>query len=357
MPQSYTANLTSDLDNLLSDLHSTKAMVREVDTSHKLNTHGETGVDRSSSGQVSKLISDMEQGLSHTSEPVQPVRTYPPPGGVPITETVYYEESTTHEVRPGAAKSSPRRAVMEPARRAVVEPARRAVMEPTRSGRVASNRELDNLMSSLSDLKVEEEVRTVSPRPDPPHSFRSTPIPRGTCYFCKEPIIGQVVTALAKTWHMDHFTCVHCGTQLAKTSFFEKDGEPYCETDYHQLFSPRCAYCSAPIIDVCVSFEKIFPLKNISFEKIFPSILTPFFLSRNVFQLWTKHGIQSISSVVNAESNLERKDIMKWMGKRTAETATSIHSLLSVPVATKPSPTISFPLLTHSGILTVLFAG
>lgn len=30
-------------------------------------------------------------------------------------------------------------------------------------------------------------------------------------------------------------------------------GAPYCEHDYGQLFCPRCANCTQPILDKCVS--------------------------------------------------------------------------------------------------------
>lgn len=60
----------------------------------------------------------------------------------------------------------------------------------------------------------------------------------------------QVITALGRTWHPEHFTCAHCNQELGTRNFFERDGRPYCEPDYHNLFSPRCAYCNGPILDV-----------------------------------------------------------------------------------------------------------
>ena len=61
----------------------------------------------------------------------------------------------------------------------------------------------------------------------------------------------QVITALARLWHPEHFICVHCKESLGTRNFFERDSLPYCERDYHLLFSPRCAFCSGPILDVC----------------------------------------------------------------------------------------------------------
>lgn len=73
---------------------------------------------------------------------------------------------------------------------------------------------------------------------------------KGCCSACDKPIVGQVITALGKTWHPEHFVCAHCNQELGTRNFFERDGKPYCEPDYHNLFSPRCAYCNGPILDV-----------------------------------------------------------------------------------------------------------
>lgn len=103
-----------------------------------------------------------------------------------------------------------------------------------------------------------------------------TAAPAGVCAACRKPIAGkvspcqhlalqacpwnsshspcasssQVLTALGKTWHPEHFTCAHCGRELDKGPFFEQGGRAFCEEDYHQAFSPRCAYCAGPIREV-----------------------------------------------------------------------------------------------------------
>ncbi|NWS63790.1 LPXN protein, partial [Chunga burmeisteri] len=74
-----------------------------------------------------------------------------------------------------------------------------------------------------------------------------TAAPAGVCAACCKPIAGKVLTALGKTWHPEHFTCACCGQELGSQPFFERGGWAYCEEDYHQTFSPRCAYCAGPI--------------------------------------------------------------------------------------------------------------
>ncbi|XP_063592760.1 paxillin-like isoform X15 [Penaeus indicus] len=173
--------------------------------------------------------------------------------------------------------------------------------EPSAS---SATKELDDLMASLSDFKInastlqtqvdsayakpQKSAKSPSPpapppaplkEPTPPKEPSPTPTPpqpnqldsmlgslashmteqgitttqKGCCSACDKPIVGQVITALGKTWHPEHFTCAHCNQELGTKNFFERDGRPYCEVDYHNLFSPRCAYCNGPILDKCVT--------------------------------------------------------------------------------------------------------
>ncbi|XP_005863830.2 PREDICTED: paxillin isoform X1 [Myotis brandtii] len=78
-------------------------------------------------------------------------------------------------------------------------------------------------------------------------------VAKGVCGACKKPIAGQVVTAMGRTWHPEHFVCTHCQEEIGSRNFFERDGQPYCEKDYHTLFSPRCYYCNGPILDKVVT--------------------------------------------------------------------------------------------------------
>nr|CAH7746133.1 unnamed protein product [Callosobruchus chinensis] len=147
-----------------------------------------------------------------------------------------------------------------------------------------ATRELDDLMASLSNIKVNQSLQhhqvsdqqyarpikatQSQPPAAPPKQNLDSMLgnlqadmsrqgvntsQKGCCSACDKPIVGQVITALGKTWHPEHFTCAHCSQELGTRNFFERDGKPYCEPDYHNLFSPRCAYCNGPILDKCVT--------------------------------------------------------------------------------------------------------
>uniref|UniRef100_A0A1A8CGZ1 Paxillin n=2 Tax=Nothobranchius kadleci TaxID=1051664 RepID=A0A1A8CGZ1_NOTKA len=136
----------------------------------------------------------------------------------------------------------------------------------------SATRELDELMASLSDFKVQSNIQSqgkTSPTAPPKQankldnmlgSLQSDlnklgvqTVAKGVCGACKKPIVGQVVTAMGRTWHPEHFVCTHCQEEIGSRNFFERDGQPFCEKDYHNLFSPRCHYCNGPILDKVVT--------------------------------------------------------------------------------------------------------
>jgi paxillin len=81
-----------------------------------------------------------------------------------------------------------------------------------------------------------------------------------SCHGCLKPILGQVITALGHLWHPDHFVCSHCNICIGTSIFYEKDNKPYCESDYLNLFSPKCAACETPILDVAQKFYLLYEI-------------------------------------------------------------------------------------------------
>ncbi|XP_075969207.1 paxillin isoform X1 [Anticarsia gemmatalis] len=269
-------NLT-ELDTLLDDLSNArygnyveKSSYNERTGSYP-RTNG-TASPASSRPTVDSLLdqlnADLPNGRASTS-PVPPPSTggtLPRPGTKQITVTV-------------------QETVVEPAQ-SQQQPPPTIATNVVRHQHHASNatKELDDLMASLSDFKVsgtggdggthvyrekrawQEHYRSNPRQPESASlehmlgSLRAdmsrqgvqTP-QKGCCNACDKPIVGQVITALGRTWHPEHFTCAHCNQELGTRNFFERDGRPYCEPDYHNLFSPRCAYCNGPILDKCVT--------------------------------------------------------------------------------------------------------
>lgn len=113
------------------------------------------------------------------------------------------------------------------------------VQVPAKNGQILyrhpNSTDLDSMIGDLESDLNRQGVSTVT---------------KGNCDSCGRPIVGQVVTALGKIFHPEHFTCAKCNTELGNQSFFEREGLAYCEEDYHKLYSPRCNYCSKPILDV-----------------------------------------------------------------------------------------------------------
>lgn len=162
-----------------------------------------------------------------------------------------------------------------------------------------------------------------------------------------------MITALGKTWHPEHFTCTHCNQELGTRNFFEREGHPYCEPDYHNLFSPRCAYCNGPILDVRRSFNET--LRALCFDRY--SRVSYRVIFRNVLPLWRKLGIRSTSFAPSVANNSVKRDFTSGTGSRTAERITSTCSLRNAVDVIVPSWRIIYRRWTVNGIQTVSFAG
>lgn len=61
------------------------------------------------------------------------------------------------------------------------------------------------------------------------------------------------MTALEKTWHMEHFFCAQCGKQFGEDGFHEREGKPYCRDDYFDMFAPKCGACNRAIMENYIS--------------------------------------------------------------------------------------------------------
>ncbi|XP_016090591.1 paxillin-like [Sinocyclocheilus grahami] len=115
------------------------------------------------------------------------------------------------------------------------------VMSNPKRSREDHNREVDKNVASF-----EREGQPYCER-DYHHLFS----PR--CYYCNGPILDKVVTALDRTWHPEHFFCAQCGAFFGPEGFHEKDGKAYCRKDYFDLFAPKCGGCARAILENYIS--------------------------------------------------------------------------------------------------------
>ncbi|KAM7401812.1 hypothetical protein PAMP_017091 [Pampus punctatissimus] len=166
--------------------------------------------------------------------PPPPKEPTPPP---PKEPTPPPREPTPPPVQPPRSPSPPPKTITPPPPpKMFVSIQSQGKTSPTGPPKPANK--LDNMLGSLQSDLNRLGVQTVA---------------KGVCGACKKPIVGQVVTAMGRTWHPEHFVCTHCQEEIGSRNFFERDGQPYCEKDYHSLFSPRCHYCNGPILDKVVT--------------------------------------------------------------------------------------------------------
>jgi paxillin len=275
-------NNLSELDTLLQDLSSSRyANTSENGMNGSLNGGGAYNGSGGLSPGTNSRPSSAQSTLNRPTVDSLLEKLNPNPGDVfysgPRKVTITVKETKTETGYPGET-----------------ELISSHITTSTAPAASTATRELDDLMASLSGIKVNQgnpQHQTVTDsqyaRPTKATQSQSAPPPKqnldsmlgnlqadmsrqgvntsqkGCCSACDKPIVGQVITALGKTWHPEHFTCTHCTQELGTRNFFERDGKPYCEPDYHNLFSPRCAYCNGPILDKCVTaLEKTWHMEH-----------------------------------------------------------------------------------------------
>merc|ERR1711916_8327 len=75
------------------------------------------------------------------------------------------------------------------------------------------------------------------------------------CATCNQVIEGEVINAMDKAFHPDHFTCEICKSDLTSAFFPGKNGLPLCEKHYYESEGRLCNECERPIIvGKCVKF-------------------------------------------------------------------------------------------------------
>ena len=94
-----------------------------------------------------------------------------------------------------------------------------------------------------NDEADENEAAPSSPTPTSP----SVSVAPGTCAGCGEATTERIITAAELQYHPDCFTCVVCEAKLAGEKYVPFEGKIYCEKDYEIKFNPKCGHCGVAI--------------------------------------------------------------------------------------------------------------
>ncbi|KAI1882383.1 hypothetical protein AGOR_G00250120 [Albula goreensis] len=258
MSASLGSNL-SELDRLLQELsavqHTTPSFATEEETAPPVPSSSTTHFVQ-------------ENGVSATGESPVPTETASRSGGRGIEDVRPSVESLLDELESSVPNPAPAPAAVVAVGLTDGQEEETPSQQQARISASSATRELDELMASLSDFKIMAQGRGASPPggrqgnkldsmlgslQSDLNRLGVQTVAKGVCGACRKPIVGQVVTAMGRTWHPEHFVCTHCQEEIGSRNFFERDGQPYCEKDYHNLFSPRCYYCNGPILDKVVT--------------------------------------------------------------------------------------------------------
>lgn len=69
------------------------------------------------------------------------------------------------------------------------------------------------------------------------------------CKGCGQPIRGNYLTALGKTWHPEHFICGACRRPITDSRFLQHQESAYHTGCVQSRIVPRCALCSKSLTD------------------------------------------------------------------------------------------------------------
>ncbi|XP_038215321.1 paxillin-like [Zerene cesonia] len=228
----------SELDTLLDDLSNARYgnYVEKNAYADRTDTYNRTnGATSPASARptVDSLLDQLSTEVHNGRASTSPV---PPSGTLP---------------RPGTKQ------VTVTVQETVVEPAAPPPPQPQpstthRHHASSATKELDDLMASLSDFKVSaccQHVFINLECREPFHGgsfFEHEGQPycethyhgkRGSlCAGCHKPIAGRCITAMFRKFHPEHFVCAFCLRQLNKGTFKEQNDKPYCHACFDKLF-------------------------------------------------------------------------------------------------------------------------
>ena len=147
------------------------------------------------------------------------------------------------------------------------------------------------------------------------------------CADCKELITsGNFILVGEKNYHVEHFVCSHCKSQLAGKLYYDHEEKIYCEEDYHNICCPKCAKCSLPIKDkqfsdiigkkyhetcfICHQCGSAFKTANILTKMIIPYVQNVIWPKRKNVQ--NAISISKMRALWNMKANLIIRNVIQF---------------------------------------------
>jgi len=233
----------AELDDLMANLTPSAGIPRST-TSKTSNNPGQRGsfMPRVSAAPSNSDLEDMLNSLSggtpnYNADPRASLH-----GGVALdTRSSIYGGAPvdTRGNNFGGVSVDPRATVGGPGRNTNQQQAR----PPVRGG--PSTRDLNDIMEGLNDTVPKKPIGqpAVTPARKPEQK-----LPRGMCAGCRKTIGGtQKVQAMGKEYHPEHFQCSTCAKVIGNANFYEKEGQPQCNSCFQSVFCQKCAQCQRPI--------------------------------------------------------------------------------------------------------------
>eukprot|EP00002_Diphylleia_rotans_P025925 TRINITY_DN5147_c0_g1_i1.p1 TRINITY_DN5147_c0_g1~~TRINITY_DN5147_c0_g1_i1.p1 ORF type:complete len:745 (-),score=128.17 TRINITY_DN5147_c0_g1_i1:180-2414(-) len=116
------------------------------------------------------------------------------------------------------------------------------VEAPSKAGGAnATEQAAQGKQTPLIDNRLEESYYVSLPSP---------PEDEKICMTCLEEVSDSTsyASACGRRWHVNHFHCNYCGSDLTGVVYYEKYKRPFCEKHYGEIFSPKCHGCQKPVI-------------------------------------------------------------------------------------------------------------
>lgn len=250
--------------------------------------------------------------ISRSSQPSLSQRTAAPPRAAPAASSSDDLESLLNELGGPASQAPSQRSTLSGSR---------PVTAAARGG-AGGDEDLDLMLKGLSNQMMNIDD--------------ATPAARGVCNYCRKPILGEVIQAMNKAFHPEHFICNNCQEPLGTRNFYEQEGHPHCENCYQSLFCARCAHCNKPVLDRCITAMG---------KKVLSLFLTNSVLSLSFLTVLRVSGISIILSAESVTLPFPMECSLRRKAVPGVRIATPQISRIAVPLVIKESWAMSS---THS---------